>query len=185
MPKSRHSGPARARSERADREGGGGSNGGEAAGHGRGELVLGRGHTWLPGPSRRGLSRLRDFCGIHSGQAKRRTREGEEKRPCYQGHDSSGRPDSNRRPSPWQGDALPTEPRPQGLRHSIGMPSSVYRPELPKPPSPLSENGSWMTGSSSTLSTAWRTSCATFSPRLMWIGSDGSRLTAMTFISPR
>src|SRR5918992_1504683 len=25
----------------------------------------------------------------------------------------SGRPDSNRRPSPWQGDALPTEPRPQ------------------------------------------------------------------------
>ncbi len=28
----------------------------------------------------------------------------------------SGRPDSNRRPSPWQGDALPTEPRPRGPR---------------------------------------------------------------------
>src|SRR5690606_24229827 len=31
----------------------------------------------------------------------------------------SGRPDSNRRPSPWQGDALPTELRPHdGIRRS-------------------------------------------------------------------
>src|SRR5207253_6315360 len=28
----------------------------------------------------------------------------------------SGRRDSNPRPSPWQGDALPTEPRPRGTR---------------------------------------------------------------------
>src|SRR5256714_12451761 len=29
----------------------------------------------------------------------------------------SGRRDSNPRPSPWQGDALPTEPRPRGSVH--------------------------------------------------------------------
>src|SRR4051794_981252 len=34
--------------------------------------------------------------------------------PAYaRGRLSSGRRDSNPRPSPWQGDALPTEPRPQ------------------------------------------------------------------------
>ncbi len=41
--------------------------------------------------------------------------------PAEQVHDHiiasswSGRPDSNWRPSPWQGDALPTEPRPRGM----------------------------------------------------------------------
>ncbi len=32
-------------------------------------------------------------------------------------HPSSGRRDSNPRPSPWQGDALPTEPRPRAVEH--------------------------------------------------------------------
>src|SRR5579864_4533270 len=34
--------------------------------------------------------------------------------PQGQTYPSSGRRDSNSRPSPWQGDALPTEPRPRG-----------------------------------------------------------------------
>ena len=34
----------------------------------------------------------------------------------------SGRRDSNPRPSPWQGDALPTEPRPRKASHSSSSP---------------------------------------------------------------
>ncbi len=37
-------------------------------------------------------------------------------------HLPSGRRDSNSRPSPWQGDALPTEPRPRAFRSAFPLP---------------------------------------------------------------
>src|SRR4029453_18309124 len=44
----------------------------------------------------------------------------------------SGRRDSNPRPSPWQGDALPTEPRPRG-RHNLSNPVlAAHQPQDPR-----------------------------------------------------
>src|SRR5215831_5559511 len=43
---------------------------------------------------------------------------------------ASGRRDSNPRPSPWQGDALPTEPRPRALRPEPGWTRSGAAPPL-------------------------------------------------------
>ncbi len=37
----------------------------------------------------------------------------------------SGRRDSNSRPSPWQGDALPTEPRPHAIQKHICVPDAL------------------------------------------------------------
>jgi len=40
---------------------------------------------------------------------------------------SSGRRDSNPRPSPWQGDALPTEPRPHAASSYAGAGVKIHR----------------------------------------------------------
>jgi hypothetical protein len=96
---------------------------------------------------------------------------------------ASGRRDSNPRPSPWQGDALPTEPRPR--------PRPSYRsyrpltPVEPKPTAPRSAGGSSSTGTSLACATGTMTIWAILSPRLTSMGSSGSRLMAMTATSPR
>src|SRR4026208_2472873 len=48
----------------------------------------------------------------------------------------SGRRDSNPRPPPWQGGALPTEPRPRVLIH----PGSPFRHLQPLPPSAVTRD---------------------------------------------
>ena len=95
----------------------------------------------------------------------------------------SGRPVSNRRPSPWQGDALPTELRPRG-RSIYQPPPFAQEPVEPSPPSPRVESGSSSTTSNSWVCTATTTSWAMRSPRTISTGSS-PRLTRMTLISPR
>src|ERR1700734_2234973 len=53
---------------------------------------------------------------------------------------SSGRRDSNPRPSPWQGDALPAEPRPHASRISPALRSELY-PILAAAPTRSGDDG--------------------------------------------
>src|SRR6266498_608480 len=91
------------------------------------------------------------------------------KGPAHSGPDLgflwSGRRDSNPRPPPWQGGALPTEPRPhapEGHSKSRDWDSSLQRPPLrrrqapvePNPPSPRVEGGSSSTQAGRTVGSA-------------------------------
>ena len=76
----------------------------------------------LPKPLGHSASARRSLLGKHGfGHPKYRAGQGPAGRNPAP---PSGRRDSNPRPSPWQGDALPTEPRP----HAGALPSGRVRP---------------------------------------------------------
>src|SRR5207253_4404676 len=85
----------------------------------------------------------------------------------------SGRRDSNPRPPPWQGGALPTEPRPRGSHFTNpphGPANSDHAPVDPNPLRPRSESGSSSTQPASTTGDAITRSCAIRSPLLIVTG---------------
>ncbi len=96
----------------------------------------------------------------------------------------SGRPDSNRRPQPWQGCALPAELRPRWRGCYHGAARIDYEPVDPNPPDPRLVAGSSSTTSKSWTATGTTTSCAIRSPRSI-TNASLDRLTRTTLISPR
>jgi len=91
----------------------------------------------------------------------------------------SGRRDSNPRPPPWQGGALPTEPRPhapRGHSESRHWDAGLQRPPLragqapvdPNPPWPRLDDGSSSTQDGRICGRATTTSCAIRSPLLIF-----------------
>jgi len=101
---------------------------------------------------------------------------------------SSGRRDSNPRPSPWQGDALPTEPRPRALHRLACAPRCVAGMTLAERgnevqtggrrlrarragiPAYLGPNASLRAGNTSRSAAAGRPTHAE-SPERLWVGS--------------
>ena len=96
----------------------------------------------------------------------------------------SGRPDSNRRPQPWQGCALPAELRPRWRGCYHGAARTDYEPVDPNPPDPRLVAGSSSTTSKSWTATGTTTSCAIRLPRSI-TNASLDRLTRTTLISPR
>jgi hypothetical protein len=101
----------------------------------------------------------------------------------------SGRRDSNPRPPPWQGGALPTEPRPRGSSGYQGPRADRKRrqrvPVEPNPPSPRCDPGSSATSTGSTMANGTTKNWAIRSPRRISTFSAGSRFTTAMVISPR
>ena len=97
---------------------------------------------------------------------------------------SSGRPDSNRRPQPWQGCALPAELRPRWRGCYHGAAGTIHEPVEPNPPDPRLDPGSSATSTKSCTATGTTTNCAIRSPRSISNGSV-ERLTSTALISPR
>ena len=102
----------------------------------------------------------------------------------------SGRRDSNPRPPPWQGGALPLS-HVRRLRHhprhgdSELQPVAYETPVEPKPPAPLWDSGSSSTNAADTSGRATITSCAMRSPASISTGSWRSRFTTAQTTSPR
>ncbi len=102
----------------------------------------------------------------------------------------SGRRDSNPRPPPWQGGALPLS-HVRRLRHhprhgdSELQPVAYETPVEPKPPAPLWDSGSSSTNAGDTSGRATITSCAIRSPAAISTGSWRSRFTTAQTTSPR
>ena len=107
----------------------------------------------------------------------------------------SGRRDSNPRPPPWQGGALPTEPRPRVLRErshsSLGGPRTpinrprAHAPDDPNPPSPRWDGGRLSAHSVATSGSTTITSWAMRSPFAIRTGRSRSRFTTAHVTSPR
>src|SRR5882762_11926096 len=74
-----------------------------------------------------------DFLRIPQGKGKPPPEPKRALRPLTCGVTWSGRRDSNPRPSPWQGDALPAEPRPRDSISYRPRPSASRRSEAAVP----------------------------------------------------
>ena len=102
----------------------------------------------------------RTGCGLRPGHE---TAGENDETPCVAGGFApSGRPDSNRRPSPWQGDALPTEPRPRGrslYRAGSAATNQIESGPGWRPQPPLRWRMRWAISTARARSAIWSTTC--------------------------